>query len=68
MWSELETHLDSPDCISEKGILKAQHLGDYRLEIWFEEDKGVSIYELDFLPILREEDSVTKRKRNTSTA
>ena len=57
MWNELETHLNSPGCIPERGILKAEHLGDYKLEIWFEENKDVSIYELDFLPILKEEDS-----------
>ncbi len=57
MWGELETHLNSPDCILEKGILKAEHLGDYKLEIRFEGNKDVSIYELDFLPVLREEDS-----------
>ncbi|MCB2262927.1 MAG: hypothetical protein LGR52_08325 [Candidatus Thiosymbion ectosymbiont of Robbea hypermnestra] len=57
MWSELETYLDSPSCIPEKGILKVEHLGEYKLEIWFEESKDVSVYELDFLPLLREEGS-----------
>lgn len=57
VWSELETYLDSPSCIPEKGILKVEHLGEYKLEIWFEESKDVSVYELDFLPLLREEGS-----------
>ncbi len=57
MWGELDTHLNSPGCIPEKGILKAEHLGEYKLEIWFEENKDVSIYELDFFPILKEGDS-----------
>lgn len=39
-----------------KGLLKAEYLGDYRLRLWFEEDLDVSIYDLDFYPLLLEED------------
>jgi len=57
MWKALETHLHSPNFVPEKGILKAEYLEEYILEIWFEEDKDVSIYKLDFFPILSTEDS-----------
>lgn len=39
----------------EKGLLKAQHVADFVLRLWFEEDLDVSIYELDFHPLLIEE-------------
>ena len=32
----------------ERGLLKAEHVRDYVLRLWFEEDLDVSIYELDF--------------------
>ena len=38
----------------EKGLLKAEYLGGYVLRLWFEEELDVSIYELDFEPLLRE--------------
>ncbi|QQE67276.1 hypothetical protein GFS31_39890 [Leptolyngbya sp. BL0902] len=41
---------------AEKGLLKAEYLGDYTLRLWFEEDLDVSIYDLDFYPLLIEED------------
>jgi hypothetical protein len=40
----------------ERGLLKAEHVRDYVLRLWFEEDLDVSIYELDFYPLLMEED------------
>ncbi|MDZ7369527.1 MAG: hypothetical protein ONB43_27275 [candidate division KSB1 bacterium] len=40
----------------ERGLLKAEHLRDYILRLWFEEDLDVSIYELDFYPLLVEDD------------
>ncbi len=40
----------------EKGLLKAEPLGAYKLRLWFEEILDVSIYELDFYPLLIEED------------
>ncbi|MCP4168841.1 MAG: hypothetical protein GY759_23495 [Chloroflexi bacterium] len=39
----------------EKGILKAEYIGDYRLRLWFEEDLDVSIYELDFYTLIVED-------------
>ncbi len=40
----------------EKGLLKAEYVRDYVLRLWFEEDLDVTIYELDFYPLLVEED------------
>jgi hypothetical protein len=40
----------------ERGLLKAEYLGNYQLRLWFEEDLDVSIYDLDFYPLLIEED------------
>ena len=40
----------------EKGILKAEYIKDYVLELWFEDDYDVSIYELDFSPLLIDDD------------
>ncbi|MEW5988692.1 MAG: hypothetical protein AB1791_18850 [Chloroflexota bacterium] len=40
----------------ERGLLKAEHLHDYVLRLWFEEDQDISIYELDFYPLIVEED------------
>jgi len=40
----------------EKGLLKAEYLGEYRLRLWFEETLDVTIYDLDFYPLLFEED------------
>jgi len=40
----------------EKGLLKAEHIKDYQLRLWFEDDLDVSVYELDFYPLLVEED------------
>lgn len=39
----------------ERGLLKAEHVRDYILQLWFEEDADVSIYELDFYPLIVEE-------------
>jgi hypothetical protein len=48
-----ETHWQN---VEEKGLLKAEPLGDYRLQLWFEEPLDVAIYELDFYSLLVEED------------
>lgn len=40
----------------ERGLLKAEHLRDYVLRLWFEEGSGVTVYELDFYPLIVEED------------
>jgi hypothetical protein len=39
----------------EKGLLKAEYLHDYVLRLWFEDDLDVSIYELDFYPLIIED-------------
>jgi hypothetical protein len=39
----------------ERGLLKAEYLHDYVLQLWFEEELAVSIYELDFYPLFVEE-------------
>ncbi len=36
----------------EKGLLKAEYVRDYILRLWFEEKLDVSIYELDFYPLM----------------
>jgi hypothetical protein len=36
----------------EKGLLKAEYVKDYILRLWFEEELDVSIYELDFYPLV----------------
>jgi hypothetical protein len=40
---------------SEKGLLKAEYVDGYILRLWFEDDLDISIYELDFYPLLIEE-------------
>ncbi len=40
----------------EKGLLKAEYVRDYVLRLWFEDDLDVSIYELDFYPLIIEDD------------
>ncbi|NIP24907.1 MAG: hypothetical protein GWN67_11260, partial [Phycisphaerae bacterium] len=41
----------------EKGLLKAEYIDDNVLRLWFEEDLDVSIYELDFYPLMVEDNS-----------
>jgi hypothetical protein len=36
----------------EKGLLKAEYVKDYVIRLWFEEELDVSIYELDFYPLV----------------
>ena len=40
---------------NEKGLLKAEYLEGYVLRLWFEEDLDVSIYDLDWKPLLLDE-------------
>ena len=39
-----------------KGLLKAEYVRDYILRLWFEEALDVSIYEMDFYPLIVAED------------
>jgi hypothetical protein len=58
-WESWRSLANDPTCwqnSAEKGLLKAEYLGDYRLRLWFEELLDVSIYELDFFSLLIEED------------
>ena len=38
----------------ERGLLKAEHVHDFVLRLWFEEEMDVSIYELDLRPLFVE--------------
>ncbi len=40
----------------ERGLLKTEHVHDYVLRLWFEEELDVSIYELDLHPLIIEDD------------
>lgn len=50
----------------EKGLLKIGHVRDFMLRLWFEEEKDVSIYELDFHPLFvdRNPDGVVEALRD----
>ena len=39
----------------EKGLLKAEYVGDYILRLWFQDEMDVSIYELDLYPLVVED-------------
>jgi len=39
----------------ERGLLKAEHVHDFVLRLWFEEEMDVSIYRLDFRPLFVDE-------------
>jgi hypothetical protein len=54
-WRELASDEALWQNKQEKGLLKAQHVRDYVLRLWFEDDLDVSIYELDFYPLIVEE-------------
>ena len=57
-WAEWQALADDESLWTdhqEKGLLKAEHLDGHTLRLWFEEDLDVSIYELDFKPLLIEE-------------
>lgn len=55
-WSEYAADESNWQNRFERGLLKAEHIRDYVLRLWFEEDLDVSIYELDFDPLIVEED------------
>lgn len=38
----------------ERGLLKVEHVRDFVLRLWFEEELDVSIYEMDFAPLFRD--------------
>lgn len=55
-WSKLARNESFWQNNQEKGLLKAEYVQDYVLRLWFEEDMDISIYELDFYPLIVEED------------
>jgi hypothetical protein len=55
-WHEFAKHEALWQSHEEKGLLKAEYLHDFVLRLWFEDDLDVSIYELDFYPLMMEED------------
>lgn len=42
--------------VNERGLLKAEYINGYVLQLWFEDELDVSIYELDWKPLLVDED------------
>ena len=57
-WREWQTMADDEsrwDNHQEKGILKVEYIADFVLQIWFEEELSVSIYELDFRSLFIED-------------
>lgn len=59
VWQQWQALADNPSYWHnhhERGLLKAEYLRDYGVQLWFGEALDVSIYELDFYPLLFEED------------
>jgi len=54
-WTKLARNASLWQNHEEKGLLKAEYIQDYVLRLWFEDDLDVSIYELDFYPLIVEE-------------
>jgi hypothetical protein len=57
-WQEWTAVADNPSLWKdreEKGLLKAEYVRDYVLRLWFEDKMDVSIYELDFRPLVVED-------------
>lgn len=51
-WSALAEDTTFWEHHVEKGLLKVEHVRDYVLRLWFEDERDVAIYELDFYPLL----------------
>ena len=50
-WNEWQAHASNTSNWEnqfERGLIKVEHIRDHLLHLWFEEDKDVTIYELDF--------------------
>ncbi len=57
-WTEWQALADDESLWTdhqEKGLLKAEYVTGYVLRLWFEEELDVSIYELNFQPLLVDE-------------
>ncbi|MGB6014832.1 MAG: hypothetical protein WBG32_08900, partial [Nodosilinea sp.] len=55
-WRTLATDTTQWQNNHENGLLKAEYLDGYMLRLWFEASLDVEIYQLDFYPLLIEED------------
>jgi hypothetical protein len=51
-WSALADNARLWQGQNEKGLVKAEYVDGYTLRLWFEDDLDVSIYELDFYPLI----------------
>jgi hypothetical protein len=54
-WQEWSRLADNPSLWEnreEKGLIKAEYVDGYTLRLWFEDGLDVSIYELDFTPLM----------------
>ncbi len=56
-WSDFARNESYWQDREEHGLLKAEHVRDYILRLWFEEELDVSIYELDFHALINEDDA-----------
>lgn len=54
-WHDFARHYAFWQNHEEKGLLKAEYVRDYVLRLWFEEELDVSIYDLDFYPLVVQE-------------
>jgi hypothetical protein len=54
-WSQYAKDKSNWNDKFERGLIKAEYVRDYILRLWFEENLDVSIYELDFYPLIKEE-------------
>ncbi|MEZ4863343.1 MAG: hypothetical protein R3C14_18645 [Caldilineaceae bacterium] len=50
-WQQYAEHEENWRNHTEKGLLKAEYMHDFTLQLWFEEELDVTIYELDSYPL-----------------
>lgn len=58
-WDEWQAYANNQSNwtnVTEKGLLKAEHIESYVTRLWFEEYLDVSIYDLDWKPLLVDEE------------
>ncbi len=55
-WSIIANDEDYWKNHEEEGLLKAEYIEGHVLQLWFEDNLSVSIYELDFAPLILETD------------
>ena len=54
-WATVADNLSLWKNREERGLLKAEYVRNYVLRLWFEDEMDVSIYELDFRPLVVED-------------